>query len=609
MRALLLAAFAFLTACTPEITCDEVGCAQGLACDRQSGECVTVSKDCRVVDICTANEICDSNGQCRSADVLCADGNPCPSGLICDAQTGVCKPVFQCTVDGCGPAEVCDSRSEKCTAKSCAADSECPDTHVCETNLCRFGCRPNANSCPTGQSCLFQTGETAGLCQPNCVTDVDCPFGQRCVLIDGDPSCRLEPACQTNQDCRADETCISQTCLQPPCATDSDCLSTQVCELPTGTCLNVDCREDIYGSPANHSRETAFSLPPASACPNIAAPTCVYNDLTLCPGSSDWFSIHATGTDVVRIRVEQASLVPDIDIFVWATDGELLASNGLLNPVSTVRVAPNREQDIFVEIRPNSYEQSAYGLTIAREFCANDGFEENDSPEEATIISSAISTLIEIRAQTCGLDEDWFTIPALSQSSGLEIERIVSDTSLVFQVLTPDGEVYEVPRGGVQTWLRVGADGDYYVRALSALGLSTDYRFAYSITDGWACPDAGDSATPETAISGAPGPATYGLCPVGNEWDAVYLELPVTQDGVIDVNVVPGVDAPKLDVTLLRDEAGTVSVIRTAKWAGAAQHIVADVTPGRYLLRVTSSTAVSRIATPPDFEMSWAMQP
>ncbi|MEZ4461141.1 MAG: hypothetical protein R3E66_15740 [bacterium] len=101
MRFLLAIIVCLLASCRPEITCVDVGCEQGFACDDVSGNCVELTNDCRVVDNCLPNQICDANGTCRSAEVKCADGNPCPSGLVCDGQTGVCKPAFQCTVDGC----------------------------------------------------------------------------------------------------------------------------------------------------------------------------------------------------------------------------------------------------------------------------------------------------------------------------------------------------------------------------------------------------------------------------------------------------------------------------------------------------------------------------
>ncbi len=605
--ALLFFVLMTLGGCTPQITCEDVGCTQGFACDALSGACLEIVSDCRAENTCRPAEICDAaTGQCRPVEVKCADGNPCPGGLICDGQTGICKPAFRCTVDGCSTAEVCDSRTERCVAKPCDADQDCPDTHVCEGSVCRFGCRPALSSCPPGQSCLYQTGDSAGLCQPNCAQDTECPFGQRCVLSAGFSSCQLEGPCDAPLDCRPDEICSAGACIQPPCATNDDCLETQICEIPVGACLNVSCDEDIYAMVLpNHSRASAFALAPASECPNTATPACVYDDLTLCPQTSDWFSVRAGGTDVVRVRIDQKSTVPDVDLYVWGSDGTLLAQNTLLDPISTVRVAPNRDQILFVEIRPTTYTTSTYTLSIAREFCANDAFEENDTPLAATAVATATDVPSEIRAKTCGLDEDWFVLRGITAQSGLRVERTLSDTSLVVQVLSPEGDVLEISRGQQREWPRIGVSGDYYVRVLSALGLSSDYRLGYSVLAPWACPDVGAANTPATSIPAEAGSQVFGYCPVGDAWDVVFIELSGLTPGTLNLVVVPGLSSPTLDVSLLIDG---ITPVRTAVWTGASWEITAPVGAGRYMLRVASNAAVGRIEEPPEFELSWAVQ-
>lgn len=594
-------------ACTPEITCEDVGCAQGLVCDSATGECVQPQDDCRLEDLCDPNETCDqATGVCRPTEVKCADGNPCPAGLVCDGQSGICKPAFRCTVDGCAPAEVCDSRTERCVPRPCGVDSECPETHVCDAQVCRLGCRPGASTCPDGQSCLFQTGDTFGSCQPNCTQDTDCPFGQTCDASPEGTACQLEGPCSFDDDCRPDEICTGSTCVQPPCSNDAECLPTQVCELPTGTCLNAACVEDIYGKTvANHSRETAFALPPAAECPNTATPVCVYDDLTICPGGSDWFSVRAQSNDVVRVRIEQSTPTPDLDLFVWDSNGALLAQNSLLDAVSTLRVAPNRDQVLYLEIRPSSYEGSTYALTVAREFCGNDAFEENDSIDTSTVASSAENTPSEIRAKSCGLDEDWFVLRGLSAQQGLSLERAISDSSLVVQLLSPDGETYDIPRGSLSQWLRLGVAGDYHLRAYSALGLNSDYRLTYTVTSDWVCPGSGDANTPETAHVLPAGTSLWTLCPVAETWDVQHFALTDVTDGLLEVAVVPAPDAPPLSVGLFTDGTAT----RTAVWDGSAWRLSAQVQADDvHTLRISSEAGPQRLQASPDFEVSWSIQ-
>ncbi|MEZ4461142.1 MAG: hypothetical protein R3E66_15745 [bacterium] len=319
-------------------------------------------------------------------------------------------------------------------------------------------------------------------------------------------------------------------------------------------------------------------------------------------------SVAALGNDVVRIRVDQTTTTPDVDLYVWATDGRLLAQNTLLDPVSTVRVAANRDQTLYIEIRPTTYVASVYTLSIAREFCGNDTFEENDNPVEATNVATSTAVPSELRAKTCGLDEDWFALRGLAKNQGLELERTVSDTSMVVQLLTPDGDVYDVPRAVRKSWLRLGTAGDYYIRAYSALGLSTDYRLSYTVLAPWACPGAQAGNTADSAIPAAQGPQIYSICPVGDAWDVVFYELTITTDGNLQTVIVPGLTAPDLAITLLRDD-GTPAIVRSARWSNGRWELEAPVTAGRYLVRVTSSGAVGRLDAAPDFEMTWTVQP
>lgn len=604
-----------LIGCRPDISCLDTGCAFGYVCDAASGECALQVSDCRVVDRCLASEVCDALvGICRPQALLCADGNPCPSGLVCNAQSGFCEPAYRCSIDGCPAAEVCDITTDRCRPKPCIADLECPSGFICD-ETCRVGCRPGSSVCGPGESCLAQTGDDYGSCQPRCQQDQDCPFGQFCDTTEGVSSCKLEAPCMGDDDCRLDEQCRNQMCVQPPCSSDDECLESQVCEIPTGTCIQVNCEEDVYGSgasrPPNHDRSTAFPLAAASECAATPLPRCVYEDLAICKGRSDWFSVRTLSTEILRIRVDQLTLEQDLDLYIYDDVGHLIAQNTLLTPITTLRVGAERTQNLFIEVRPTSYESAKYVLTVVREFCENDIYEENDSLSQSTMLNTSVDLVSEIRAKTCGLDEDWYVLPALQADQGLVLERSASEASLSMQILTPDGRVEPLLRGQTLEFLRLEHPGNYYVRALSGLGLTTDYRFTFSVRSPWICPQAGEHNTPETArVLAANVEQEATLCPFQNFWDIQWWLLETPSDRV-KVTVSPEVTTPNLQVVLLHKEGESPPTpIRTAMFVDGHWELEASIPQtGITLLRVASDALTSPLKSPPTYQTRYESVP
>lgn len=603
---------ALLGACQPEITCREAGCAFGLVCDEASGECATRVQDCRVDDICRNSEVCDeSSGVCRSQTLVCSDGNPCPTNLVCNARSGFCEPAFRCSISGCPAAEVCDSSTERCLPKPCAADVECPSGFVCD-ETCRLGCRPGTDACGIGESCLVETGETYGSCEPRCTVDQDCPFGQFCDLAAESVACVPEGPCQGDDECRSDEICRANRCVQPPCSSDEECLDTQVCEISTGTCLPDQCEDDVYSSadPPNHARENAARLPPAAECIASPTPRCTYQNLSMCSGRSDWFVLRVGSSEGLRIRVDQVDDATDIDMYIWDENGRLMAQNTLLTLSSTVRIDSPRAQDIYVEIRPTDFQPSRYSLTILREFCQNDLFEENDTLSTATTLNTQPGVNAEVRGTSCGLDEDWFRFLDLPEGARLRIERSDSETSLLMNLYGPDGPLNAILREQTVDYLRIPAPGTYYLQVLSGLGLSSDYRFNYSVEAEWSCPGAGEFSTFETARLETPGTHFEGFCPQGQGWEVDWWALQTTS-GNLQVAVSPGEDAPELQVVLLQSQDGaTPTPVRSAAFTGNSWELTAPTTPGvDYLLRVSSSSALGGLKTPPSYEVRYESGP
>lgn len=614
---MVVASWFVMTGCTPDIDCQDVGCPFGLQCIPASGECAQIIDDCRTTDTCRSGEVCDqSTGVCRSQELRCADGNPCANGLVCDAQSGFCVPVFRCSIDGCSPAEVCNPGTDRCVPRPCERDSECPESFVCEDQVCTIGCRPTSAECPSGQACLVQTGDTIGRCQDRCRLDTDCPFGQICREGQDGTNCELEPPCATDQECRSDEVCRSGRCTQPPCASDEDCLTGQICETTTGTCIDNTCSEDIYGErddrEANHSFDTAFPLAPGDDCPAVSPPRCQYSELVSCPGRSDWFSVDVDSSSIVRVRVEQNRALPDLDVYVYDRQQNLIVQNQQLDPVTNVKFASKTDQKIFVEVRSAEFEESSYSLTISNEFCQDDPFEENDAEFQATFVPRSVDVESEIALRTCGFDEDWIQIREIGADNGFALALQPGAPELDVQVQTSDGRIETLDRDGELRLLRVGVDGDIFLRAQATLGQSGEYRLRYEMTSPWSCPETPGANAGSMQAAPLP-PDTMSqryLCPFDEGWESDWYALTVDEGGFLSATLMPSAGVPAIDLSLIEETVTGFRVVRPGVHIGGAVQLVAEVEPTRtYWLRVTSSEALDRIASDPVYDIVYSLSP
>lgn len=608
----ITACLALISACRPTVDCQRIGCAFGLVCDVETGECVAAEQDCREApEICSASEICDEQtGECRPRVTQCADSGSCPEGQVCDAQSGTCRAAVRCSVDGCEPQEVCNSATDRCEPQPCLEDLDCPTNSgfICgDSGVCVRGCRPGAASCPQEQTCVAQTGEGVGICQDRCVEDTDCAFGQICV-DDGDRTrCEFEPPCDQDEDCRPDEVCVATTCSQPRCTSDDDCASSQICQVASGLCFGGDCEEDQFGNgatrPPNHSRSTAFPL--TDSDPELSG-------LVLCPGRSDWFRLNVRTTEIVSVRASQTEPGPDIDLYVFDERGAIIAADTGLGSRPSLRFDGRSNQFVYLEVRPTGQRTTSYDLEIGRDFCANDTFEENDDYSRATTIPLAedAATVLDLRA--CGFDQDWFRLPSIEASNGLRVLLRNGSSDLVAALLTPDGEIFELTRQTSFQAVRIGFSGDYYVRVVAERGQSSDYQLLLEPTSESSCPDANSNATDESATPvGADDPTSFVFCPAPSTgWERDWIELTDAADAVLDAEIVFAPGSPRTEVTLYRRDGETRTPIKSVPSRDGVARIVAQLSVGpdvSYYLRVTSNAARGRILDFPTYDVTYSL--
>ncbi len=593
---------ASLAACFPDYSCTEVGCTGNLQCNATTGKCEKLVQSCTKAG-CPDGKVCDpATGVCRSEGARCVD-NSCPAQQVCNAQTGYCEARLNCEIDPCtSPAEQCDRVSGQCVPLNCANDRDCPVSFYCSSSgECRSGCRiGDDRACPAGQFCRGNVGDTIGQCRDECHSDDECPLGQICQQTRDGSSCEAEPICETDEDCRAEGVCIQHVCQPPPCTADADCATGEVCDVATGVCVGGDCQEDIHAP--NQSIDQAAALRPGS-----------YTELELCPGQSDWFSMQLRSSDTLRLRMKHAASA-DLDIFVYAPDGTLLASNQQTSPLTTLEMVSQRAQTVAIQIRGTTMQAESYDLSVERNpdqtFCRDDTSEENDTPSEAVVLPTDSNAPFELALQLCGADPDWFVLGDLGARQGLSVTLSDAAADVALDLYTPDDQVYSLGGAGANAsdelrMQRVGAPGDYLVRVRSRFARSGSYRLRTQVLDPMTCADAGTHRTADTAVSVPTNTVQrLALCPLDQSWEVDWIALdPPPQSGTLTAQIVAVGDLPALDVVLFEKTPGGLTTLRrAASVEGYYQVRVPVDAAANYLLRISAEGEPARIINGVDYQ-------
>lgn len=602
---LIFAVFAIttLTSCVPLLSCIDLGCAFNEVCNAESGLCEVPSRDCNLVG-CPSDQRCDvSTGVCRMEQVSCRS-QPCAALQVCNTQTGFCESAENCVSDGCSSAgEFCDTDSRRCVPRPCEEDLECGPGFVCGSqNTCVSGCRSEQGACPTAQYCRVLPGEVVGQCVPECRESQDCPFGQYCQSTEGRMICLLEPPCEVDGDCRSDEICEDRQCRAPPCVADEDCPQGASCQRSSGLCLGAECVEDIF-SP-NHDRSTAATIPIGD-----------YANLTLCPGRADWFALDVRSTDVLNLRLERPPS-SEVEVRLYDEQGRVVSADGRINSVALLQHVATHAQTLYLEVFGASFEEVTYSLSFSMNVttvCLDDGFEENDRPDQAAVLPTDTGSPTELPLRVCGFDEDWFVLPRLNPGDGLVVRFRNGPSGFVGRVLTPDGAVLEAPVGESLRMRRVGVAGDYFLHAYSRQGLSGSYRMLFDVLAPWECPASPQGTDRLSApLLMAQESAQATLCPAQGSWQIHWYRLEELEGpGMITLELHPGADLPDVSLTLFKESAeGELKLVRSAGASADGRLVLPALVSGQepMFLRVDSQGAPGRLFDSPRYGLLFAWE-
>lgn len=278
--------------CTPGCfpsPCDGVVCGAGQHCDASRGHCIdTVTAPGTCPDGHVVHLTCVFPDAC--ADVSCADGERCISGVCVDdpcagvhcadrgmptgsCVNGVCIDTCDCggscptgrcilgrcecerscpadgfcgAPDGCGG--LCDGEcpgGEFCVGGVCRCAPLCPSEAACGAIDPRCGVRCDVGVCPEGQAC--RDGECR--CAPRC-DGATCGAPDGCGGYCHEGQCGIGEFCDTgvcvptycDPGCGCGEACVRGTCRpicaegQTPCGCSGCCDAGTICDPRTGTC-------------------------------------------------------------------------------------------------------------------------------------------------------------------------------------------------------------------------------------------------------------------------------------------------------------------------------------------------------------------------------------
>ncbi len=390
------------------------------ACPRVEGpkdggrppEC-TKRDQCSAGKICTSQQFCEnceSSGQCRTKELcepttrLCALrpgwGEACSTNEQCQAgswcKQGVCldrSEVSLCPLgmrSECPQGDRCNTLTTTCEEDlGCADDLDCGKEEVCNTGsrscVPRCTLENQANVCAAGEKCA------ASKCV-QCASDGECGVGLKC---DAAGKCSAGSRCYTDRDCKVPLVCFAQTgaCLPkaPPCGSDDNCPANQRCDVSAGRCVPKTCQPDRYEQ--NNELNRAFGVAPTR-----------YDNLTLCPGDVDWYSITLARGDQLGVNLD-ADPFSENNFSTVVKDGtsRTLAAGKLL--VSYVASAPQKYYVVVSTTDPFQPYDISFLLSRGTP-CDDDTHEPND--ESGVPTSFNLGTSLE--GAICPQDQDWYRV-------------------------------------------------------------------------------------------------------------------------------------------------------------------------------------------------------
>ncbi len=458
---------------------------------------------------CGIGQFC-ALGLCRDTDIekgarACNTRLDCAPGFGCDQVHFFCIEEAPCSFADEGyPETACNPNSETCSPLLDACISAC-------INECTPG---DDATCPDELRC------NAACDCVTCLNNDDCGAGLICNIRAG--RCQSENLCFSDADCESPLICdfATQLCqvAPPACEDDFDCqiaeicnLATTRCELPTGECL--DDRLEDSDTPATARLRV----------PGVGGPA-LFDDLVLCPGDDDVYSVELLAGDGLLVKVTERARPAELQGIAHATvyllDSAAETSldfaetaprgNGVMYYVAQV------DETVFVRISA-LLGATFYDLELEKfgdNVCAKDRFEgDTDNDEVARafavtpdLIATADQAGVDLEGEVCPGDSDVY---AVDVAAGQQLTTVLD-----FDAAAADLDVAYVDAQNNVLQQRAGTSAPevlavrfleatrVFVRVRGFANTFAPYTIRFALDDGFVCSDAGepDDEVPEVLV-------------------------------------------------------------------------------------------------------------
>ena len=279
-------------------------------------------------------------------------------------------------------------------------------------------------------------------------------------------------------------------------------------------------------------------------------------DGTICPGDEDWYAVHVNAGGALSALVEFQNAQGNLDLEVLNPQGRVVGSSATDGDSETVEVSEVEQSGLYlVRIFSPRGADNDYELTVVvddPQGCADDGDEENDDLNDATLVEFGEAAGLTV----CPQDDDFYAVE-LNAGDGLTAQIFFDDEQgdLDLQIQDEEGRVLassvsisdheEATVGSVQN------GGLYFIRVYGFLGATGDYDLNIERIDGGTeCDDDRQEPndTRNRARALAPGEQTnLHLCEGDDDWYSIdveageILEVNLTfvhADGDVDLEVL-----------------------------------------------------------------------
>jgi hypothetical protein len=509
------------------------------------------SDECNVDADCPGGSFC-ALGVCRALDDArnCARRSDCPIGQACSQIHFKCIPEGPCTLEedfpetACGPDEVCEIFSERC---SLSCQEEC--TVATELEDCGAGLR-----CDGACRCV------------QCLENEDCGLGLICNVRAG--RCESEDLCFDDDDCPNPLVCDLETALcqvpQPPCTTDLDCDISELCNLNTGECEPVlgECFDDRFEDADTPTTARELDVPNDGT-------GLFLDELQLCPDDDDVYAVALDPGDNLIVRVLDTEIQARATAWLLDPTGEFSLRFALTPPFGDGTISYVSEVAETVYVRLNALEgPSFYQMELLRlpgTPCTPDVFEgdpDNDATDRATP-SNLVLTDVQLAASICQEDVDFLAIDVGADEAvrvTLDFDGTQADLDLA--LVEPQSGAVLVASSGVlgteQVFLRSPFARTVLARVQSFNRTAGPYQILVERLPPFVCAD--DAAEPDDDIAGAtlvPLDTTLDEARTACQEDVDVLEVPL-----LDFQrLVAFADFPAAEMALtmtVTDDAGNV---------------------------------------------------